>query len=167
MAEGLLRARLADRELEDKVHVHSAGLLEGGMPATTHAQAVVLGIDGHVSRQLTRELIEGADVVVGMTREHVRETSVLVPDALRRTFTLKELVRRGQAAGPRRQDEDLDRWLARVGAGRSTNDLMGSSRDDDVSDPIGKPRKDYERTAAKLDDLLAKLVDLIWPARSS
>jgi hypothetical protein len=39
---------------------------------------------------------------------------------------------------------------------------MGSSRADDITDPIGGPRSAYDRLAAELDDLLDRLVSLAF-----
>jgi protein-tyrosine phosphatase len=107
--------------------------------------------------------------VLGMTREHVREVVVLDPEAFARSFTLKELVRLGEAAGPRRPGEDLPEWLARVGDGRRRSDLMGVAPDPelDVADPIGGPLSGYERTAAEIDGLLERLVACVWPEVST
>ncbi len=41
------------------------------------------------------------------------------------------------------------------------SDLMGDDPDDDVADPIGRPRYEYEATAAELDDLLSRFVTLL------
>ncbi|HEX8771096.1 MAG TPA: ribose 5-phosphate isomerase B [Acidimicrobiales bacterium] len=164
VAEVLLRERLAD--LGADVHVASAGLLRGGQPASEHGVVLLAerGFDlaQHRSQPLTPALLEDADLVLGMAREHVREAVVRVPTVFPRTFTLKELVRRGEAAGPRRADEGLERWLERVNSGRTSADLMGSSPADDVADPIGHPRPVYERMVDELDDLVARLVALIW-----
>ena len=118
------------------------------------------GIDltGHRSRTVTREILLGADLVVAMAREHVREAVVAAPEAWSKIFTLKELVRRGEAAGPRRAGEPLDDWLARVGQGRRISDLAGAATADDVADPYGGPRSAYERLATELDDLLDRLL---------
>src|SRR4029453_12414081 len=43
--------------------------------------------------------------------------------------TLKELVRGGASRGPRRPDETVFDWLARVAAGRHSADLMGEDDD--------------------------------------
>ncbi len=107
---------------------------------------------------MSRDVLAGAQLILGMAREHVREAVVLDPALWPRTFTLKELVRRGEASGPRRADEPLADWLARVGQGRRLSDLTGSSVDDDIEDPIGMPRSSYERMARELDDLTGRLV---------
>jgi protein-tyrosine-phosphatase len=166
MAAALLARRLDDAGL--KATVSSAGLLFDGKPVTDHGLAVMAdrGIDtsGHRSRRLDRQLVEGADLVVGMARSHVREVVALVPEALGRTFTLKDLVRRGEESAGRGPDEPLAAWLARLGPGRRPSDLLGDSEADDVADPIGGPRRGYQRTADELDDLTARLARLLRSA---
>jgi protein-tyrosine-phosphatase len=100
-----------------------------------------------------------------MAREHVREVAVLDPSALAKSFTLKELVDRARAVGPRPADEPLADWITRAAAGRRREDLVGVGHDDalDVDDPVGRSRDDYDATAALLDDLLGGLVELAWP----
>jgi len=163
MAAALLARRLDHAGL--KATVSSAGLLFEGRPVTDDGLAVMAdrGIDtsGHRSRRITPELIDAADLVVGMERAHVREAVALVPGALARAFTLKEIVRRGEESGGRATDEPLGAWLARVGVGRRPSDLLGDSDADDVADPIGGPRRSYQRTAEELDDLTARLARLI------
>ncbi len=160
MAEVLLRRRLGDLGVD--ATVASAGLLEAGNPASAHGIDILRGrgldMTTHRSRTMSRDILSQADLIIGMAREHVREAVVLDPSLWRRTFTLKELVRRGEATGPRRAGESLDDWLARVAQGRRVTDLTGSSREDDVADPIGGPRPAYERLAMELDDLLDRLV---------
>jgi protein-tyrosine phosphatase len=165
MAEGLLRARLQRAGID--AHVHSAGLMEGGVPATSTAVDVLrdrgIDISAHESRQLVADMVEHADLVLGMTRRHAREAIVLEPDALPRIFTVKELVRRAGIAGKRAPDQPVAEWLAKLAAGRRHEDLLGDDPADDVADPVGQPRTVYEATASELDDWLAKLVAAVWP----
>ena len=167
MAEVLLRLHLAEAGVA--ATVHSAGLYPGGSPATAHGVEAMarrgLDLQAHRSRQLDRELVDHADLVVGMTREHVREAAVLGAGVLTKAFTLKELVALGEGLGPRRTDEPLAGWLARASAGRSRNDLLGVGHDDrfDVADPVGRGPAEYEITADLLDDLLARVVAVGWP----
>lgn len=159
MAAELLRTRLAARGVSD-VAVGSAGLLPGGAPATAGARASVPGLDGHVSRRLTSELLRRADLVIGLCREHVHGAAVLQPAVSGRCFTLKELVRRATESGPRRADEPLPAWLRRVGASPGPPAEDGA---DDVADPTGCLPEVWSSTVAVLDDLTARLVDLVWP----
>jgi protein-tyrosine phosphatase len=166
MAAALLARRLDDTGV--KATVSSAGLVSDGRPVTEFGLAVMAarGIDtaAHRSRRLRPEFLAGADLIIGMAREHVREAVVLAPEMFGRSFTLKELVRLGEERGGRRSGEPLEAWLARLHAGRRLPDLLGDSDADDVADPIGGPRRDYERTAAELDDLTARLARLLAPA---
>jgi protein-tyrosine phosphatase len=169
MAEVLLRRHLAQAGVE--ATVHSAGLYPGGSPATDHGVAAMarrgLDLGGHRSRRIDATLVDGADLIVGMAREHVREAAVLGTGVLDKAFTLKELVELGEAIGPRDDHEALGDWLARVAATRERTDLLGVGHDDrfDVADPVGRGAADYEVTADLLDGLLARLVALGWPAR--
>jgi protein-tyrosine phosphatase len=163
MAEGLLRAHLHEAGIN--AQVGSAGLLPGGSSAAPEAVAVMAerGIDitRHVSCQITADIARSANLIVGMSRHHVREACVSYGALLQRAFTLRELVRRGEEIGPRRQDETLYTWLGRVGAGRRPTDLVGDGSQDDIVDPIGKPRPVYEQTADELDDLLTRFLNLV------
>ncbi len=163
MAEALLRRRLADVGVD--AHVHSAGLRFDGEPASQHAVDVLaeLGLDisEHRSRMVTREMIEGADLVIAMAREHVREAVLMRPDAWPRVFTLKELAWRGSEIGTR-LEEPLSAWLNRMHSGRTRSDLLGDSFADDVADPIGLALESYQDTAAEIDQLLDHVMDLAF-----
>lgn len=165
MAEGLLSARLRHRRIE--ASVVSAGFMRSGMPIAPEGVKALKDFGARPareeSRQLDQKLLSGADLVIGMTREHVRETAIHRPDVFPRTFTLKELARRANEAGSRGLDEPLDTWLERVAEGRSMDHHMGASPADDIADPVGQPYKVFKATAQELDDLLGQFVDLAWP----
>ena len=165
MAEVLLRAH------RPALEVQSAGRLRGGVPASATAVKVVaergLDLSKHVSQTATPALVADSHLILGMAREHVRDAVLLRPEVRGRAFSLKDLVRRATAVGPRSPGESLDSWLTRAGAGRTTNDLLGSSADDDVADPIGQSAARYRACAAELDDLLGRLTALAFPQSSS
>ena len=165
MAEALLRERLRSRGVD--AHVSSAGLTFEGRAATDDAVRVArkrgLNISEHSSRMMNAEMVHRADLVIGMERLHAREAVVLGDSLMPRCFTLKELVRRGEAAGARRHDETIEAWLSRANAGRRPMELLGESPDDDVADPyLGSP-KVYAGCLTELDDLTERLVNLMWP----
>jgi protein-tyrosine phosphatase len=166
MAEALLSARLAARGTP--AAVFSAGMLTEGQPPPEEVVAVMAArgcdVTGHLSRLVVGEDLARADLVLGMAREHVRHATVLLPDVWPRAFTLRELVGRGSVAGARLPGEQIGEWLARVSAGRSRRDLLGSGTAHDVADPIGGPLRGYEVTADLLDQLTGDLVALCWPA---
>jgi protein-tyrosine phosphatase len=166
MLEALLARRLAREGVNAVVCSAGVNALEGAPPiADVVAVMREFGVDvsGHAGRPVTAELIKGADVVIGLAREHVRETVVLEPDSYRRTFTLRELVRRGRAAGPRPAGSELVPWLESLTADRDVEAFLGSSRDDDVADPVGRPRAVVRQTAAELAGLVEETVTLVWP----
>ena len=170
MAEGMLRALLTDNGA--RADIGSAGLLPGGAPATRNAIAVMadrgIDISRHVSRTMDPEIVRSTPLIIGMAREHVREAIVGYGADIDHTFTLKELVRRGDESGPRRPDETVFDWLARVGAGRRSADLVGDDHDD-IPDPVGRSRAYYEATACELDFLIRRLVAVMigGPPRSA
>lgn len=164
MGEVLLAARLAERGVG--ATVSSAGLMQGGVPASPGSVKAMatrgLDLRAHRSRFLTPAMIEGADLVLGMGRQHVREVVLACPGAWPKAFTLKELVRRGEGAGPRQERQSNDGWLLAVGEGRRRSELLGEADADDVADPIGGPDHLYVVTADEIDDLLGRLTALLF-----
>jgi protein-tyrosine phosphatase len=167
MAEGLLRHRLAAAGVD--ATVHSAGLVTEDRPASDFGVDAMArrGIDiaAHRSRRLAAELVASADLVLGMELQHVREVAVLDMDAFPRSFTLPELARRVRALGPRSEDTPVAEYVIRASAGRRPSELIGRRPEDEVADPIGRPSRDYERTAAQLEELVGVVVDHLFPSR--
>ena len=165
MGEVLLARGLEARGVT--AEVASAGFLTEDRPPPDEVVELMAdrGIDvsGHRSRIVTPELLEEADLVVGMAREHVRDAAVEAPGCFGRTFTLKELVRRGTEAGGVAPGESVDAWLARVGADRTPAQLLGAAADDDVTDPIGRRQRVYRRVADEIEVLTDQLVGLLAP----
>ena len=165
MAEAILRSELAKRGIDWPIW--SAGLLEAGYPMVEEALAA-LGPDGpsmadHRSRTLSVSDVREADIVFGMSREHVREVAVLMPEAWGRTFTLKEFVRRSQSFPPWFPDRPFPTWLAGIHAGRDRQEMQGDAAEDDVADPIGGTPADFAATAQLLRDLCSKVGDRLSP----
>jgi protein-tyrosine phosphatase len=160
MAEALLADRLATQG--SATTVRSGGMLGDGEPPCPEAITAMadygLDIAAHRSRQVTAAEFEQADLTLAMARENLRHAVVTAP----RAFTIKELVRRGEAIGPRGPEESLAGWLARAHDGRERTALLGDSDADDVADPIGGPPQRYTETAAILSGLLDRLAELCW-----
>jgi protein-tyrosine phosphatase len=163
MAEALFARRMAEAGVA--ATVHSAGLLYDGEPPPPDGieAMAAFGIDtsAHLSRRMNDAMLQDADLVIGMAKEHVREAVLLVPAAWPKTFTLKEIVRRGEEGGARAPEQTLEAWVQSLHAGRTRSDMLGASTEDDVADPIGRKRSFYDDTAAELDDLTARLAKLI------
>jgi protein-tyrosine phosphatase len=165
MTEALFSSRIAERDMP--VVVGSGGLLEGGRQRPPQVTSVLakrgIALPDQLSRQLRRSDLQHADLVIAMERAHVRHSVVLEPEAWPRTFTLKELVRRGERIGPRRPAESPGAWLARAHEGRDRRDLLGESAFDDVADPYGGPSSAYEAAASELEGLVDRFERLLWP----
>ena len=170
----LVRSPIAAALLETRLHenapdvvVESAGLRETDATLDDGALLVLdqQGVDlrGHQSRPIDPAMVGTATLVLGLEREHVREAVLLDPSIWPRTFTLKEIVRRGEEEGPRQHGESISEWIARAHTGRSQRDLLGANRADDVADPYGGSPGEYEEAAEEIDDLVARLVSLLWP----
>jgi len=166
MAQAMLSARLSARGISPRVA--SAGLLADGMKPPPEVISVMaargIAVTRHRSRLVTADDLADADLILGLAREHVRHATVLLPAAWPRSFTLRELLRRGHEAGPRSPREPLGDWLTRASLDRGRRDLLGSSRADDVADPAGGPPHGYLATAGLLDQLTRDLVELCLPS---
>ncbi len=123
----------------------SAGLNAAqGQPPTAHAIDVLaeegLDISKFRSRPVTDELVQQADVIFAMTRGHLDTLSMLYPEAMERTYLLREFA----------------------------SDVTGAG-DVDLPDPIGQARPVYircrEAIKGALPGLLAFL-EKVLPASS-
>jgi protein-tyrosine-phosphatase len=168
MAEAILRSELAERGIDWPIL--SVGVLEAGHPMVEEALAA-LGSEGasmadHRSKTLAATDVREADIIFGMTREHVREVAVLVPESWGRTFTLKEFVRRSETL-PWLPDQPFLSWLAAIQEGRERQDMQGDSAEDDIADPIGGMPSDFAATARLLRTLCSKVADRLSPPSSA
>ena len=165
MAEALLRKSAFDKGLD--LTVTSAGVRVPGLPVDPEAVRSLdgygLDIRGHQPRQADRAIIgsDGADLVITMTREHVRDIVSFDRHSFGRTFSLPELVRRARRVRPDQHDDDWARWLAAVGEGRTARDLMTPDRTDDIEDPYGMSLAVHQRTAEELSGLVSELTEMM------
>jgi protein-tyrosine phosphatase len=167
LGAALLRAQLRARTPDVIVEVASSGVAaSAGTGATTPtidaAAALRVDLTTHRSTRLDAAQVRAASIIIGMERRHVQEAVLLDPSAFSRSFTLKELVRRGRAVGRRGYRESLADWTTRVSAGRRPVDLLGASREDDIDDPTTNPMVDHHSTAIEIDELVGTVVELIW-----
>ncbi|MCX7748880.1 MAG: low molecular weight protein arginine phosphatase [Clostridia bacterium] len=143
MAEGLFRKMIErDEKLKGKISTASAGTsaFDGEMASSNSVKVLrsEWGVDirSHRSRAITKELIDKADLILTMTREHKRAIIRFYPDAKQKVFTLKEYVVEGKV------DENLEEYNFAL----------------DVADPYGMPEEVYRRCAFEIQDALQKLV---------
>jgi len=127
--------------------VRSAGTwANDGMPATRESRLAGrergVDLEGHRSSRLTSAAIREADLILGMTAEHVEGILALDPSAAARTFTLKELAA-------------ILRGLPGTGDVRARLAEADRHRDpalvDDVADPLGLGMEIYRHIALEVD----------------
>jgi protein-tyrosine phosphatase len=164
MAAATLSRRMAVARVRGQLLSAGTSVDEGSpavAEAVTAARELWFDLASHESVPLDASTVANADLALGMTRAHAREIIVIEPAAVWRTFTLKELVRRGEASP--RDREPFEDWLYRLASERGQDELLGSSPDDDIADPIGQPLSVFRRTLTELDDLADRLVHVAWP----
>ncbi|MEV4773893.1 low molecular weight phosphatase family protein [Microbacterium sp. LWH12-1.2] len=175
MAEALLRARLSDLG----VSVHSAGthaLVDHEMTEPAQVLAVGLGaapVDAgaHRARLLVEPLLRDSDLVLAMAREHRTHTVQLMPNVLRRVFTIREFARLAstlssddaRAAANAAGDSPRERLRAVVNAVGAQRGMTptGSPEDDDVIDPYRRSQKTYDLSASQLAPALDEVARVL------
>ena len=168
MAEVILRARADAAALP--LSVSSAGLLfDGRGPEQGAVWAVSkLGLDltSHVSRTISAEILEAADLVLTMEFRQLREVVLSEGGSLERTFTLPDVAARADAS-PRLEGETQTDWVARLAAGRTGDDIVRADRALEVADPMGRPKRVFRRCAEEIDGQVARFVAAASPRQDS
>ena len=134
--------------------------------ATTAAIAAAseLGIDLRTHRaQRIGPWIDLADVIVTATNAQLREVVALDRRLWPRTFTVADLVQRGEAE-PRQREIGLSVWLDQIGSTRQRIDFMGDGVHGEIFDPTGGSLRQHLDTAAQLDLLLRRLTSAAFGA---
>src|SRR3989442_7063117 len=133
LAEGLFRRAVKGRG-DFRVLSAGVGAIEGQPPSAHAVQALrELGIDisQQRSRMLTAELVNQADYIFGMTHGHVDAVNLLYPQAVEKTFLLREF------------DDTLDVF------------------EKDISDPIGGSLEVYLECRDQIEQGLASMLKFI------
>jgi protein-tyrosine-phosphatase len=163
MAEVLLRRRLDERGV--LAHVGSAGFLEVGLPAMDDAIATMAesgyDLSGHRSRIVSVDMVNQADLVIAMSHEHAIELGVMAADAWSKFFQIRDFLRRVDSTGLRHQGSPFSVWLEVVGGSRTRAEFLTANRGDDIADPVGQPRQQYDQTKFLLDELTTKLAAVL------
>lgn len=181
-AEQLLRTRVPEafgRVDIAALHVSSAGTAPGEdvpMDRWAAAEAQRLGITDtahHRSRRLDRAMLDEADLVLGMTRDHRRAASGRRGAPPERVFTLIELrllvealAARGPDAGVTPLGEDgfaafMRRIVAAAAAARPTVRMPRPEQLLDIVDPYRSAPDVYRRSAESIDSNVTRLASAI------
>lgn len=167
MAEAFLRRRVAERGLD--VAVSSSGLLPAGTPAADEVIDLMAerGIDvtAHRSRTVDADIIDSADLILGMERRHLTELVAITPEAYTRSFTLPEFVRRVEALLVDHEPGiDLAEVVTLIAETRGRRELLRITVADEIPDPMGRSGKVFDRAANDIASLVDRLADALWPA---
>ncbi len=170
LAEVVMRHRLAERGLADQVTVSSAGIrARSGRPIWPPAGELArrrgLDVTGCAARMLTPAMVIEADLVLAATRALRDEVITLVPAAMRRTFTWRELawlvdgVTPGSPAG----DDAAARLraLPALAASRRGHRPPVAPEELDVVDPVDRDPQLLVLALAQIDTSVTAVVDLI------
>jgi protein-tyrosine phosphatase len=165
-----IERRLRHELVGTGIEVTSAGthaLVGHDMDAGTRILLQASGTDvaGFTARDLTADLLTAADLVVAAAREHRAATARLLPAAMARTFTLRDLA--DLLSGFTAADIDAGvsglPWVRQVAAAASRRRSAVPARQHgiDVTDPIGGPPSRFQQMAAEVDDALAPVVQVL------
>jgi protein-tyrosine-phosphatase len=150
---------IAGRYAESRrFEIGSAGLIHGGRPVPPNGLLVSaeLGLDlaDHLSRQADVHGLRDWDVILTMTREHVRELVAADATLWPRVFTIKQFRRWIEENSPP-PGTGLGGWIDSAAAERSRFDIVGTSPHDDIDDPLRSPPEAWRAMAGVMDEELA------------
>jgi protein-tyrosine phosphatase len=168
LGEQLLAARLDDRFV-----VTSAGTYaETGSPMESTSAEMSRRYGGspenHVAQDLTRALLDEADLVLTASRDHRSAVVSMMPSASRKAFTLRQfarLVDHATAEGSPDEVADPAALVALAAMSRGEVPRPDDPRDDDVEDPYGRSLETHERVAAQIDDAVTRITSGFEAAR--
>jgi protein-tyrosine phosphatase len=141
------------------------------MDASAAEQLRLLGgsDQGFVARQLTAHDLVEADAVLTMTRAQRTAVVRLLPQAMRRTFTLKEFARLCAVLDSAVLLIDggvAERLRAAVAEAAEVRGFAAApaSKSDDIPDPYGAAKTQHLETAALIVEALQPVIDLFAAA---
>ncbi|WJH36259.1 low molecular weight protein arginine phosphatase [Paenibacillus sp. CC-CFT747] len=171
LAEGIFRL-LAERK-GIRVTVSSAGVSAvDGCSISGHSRRILQdkGLNEALSsKSLSPELIRRADLILTMTVSHKRLLLQRFPEAVDKTYTLKEYTAdaaadSGEAGEKERLIVDLQIKQA-LGQPITAEDrrrlaeLEGTGADLDIRDPFGGSLEEYQACAMEIEESVEKLLD--------
>ena len=163
MVGGLLEEHARAKRLN--MAVRSAGFSEAGGELPTDTAVRLLkgrGIDvsGYLSHYLNTPGVTGADLIVTAEHTHVVAIAGRWPLAYDHTFTLPEIVELGERVGARGGRPHLE-WLAALHAVRPDPFGYLDTKVGEIRDPTGRSPATWTACFAQIDDLTARLIDLL------
>lgn len=171
MAEALLRRMAAQRGIT--VAVRSAGVSTvDGLPVSAHAVETLRRRDiDHTgsSRAMTSEAVKWADIILTMTSSHKRGLLQWHPDAIDKTYTLKEYALQDDRMLA--DIEELEALYTELHMKQALGQQLSASERNrllelerripsfDIVDPFGGSLSNYDSCAMEIEAALSKLLD--------
>ena len=182
MAERLLRHLVRER-LGDAAdaYVHSESAGTGGWhvgesmnaPASRELRRRGAADDGFRARKLLGAHVDGADLILTATAEHLDVVGELRPDASSRAFVLGEFGRLLADVDPIGLPTDdggptsvYERGIALVAAVDAARAGSDPKPEDDLDDPWGRGDVWFKRTAHEIEAAMSPFVALLLPTHS-
>jgi len=106
-------------------------------------------VSGHRSRQVTRNLLEEADVVLTAERDHVVKVAALVASAFPITTTLPEFLQLS-VANPYRSTDEFSSWVRGLTSDRTAGQYLRGDIGE-IVDPTGSPPRAFETAVVALE----------------
>lgn len=144
----------------DRFRVHSAGTYGlHGYPIEPKA-GTLLASEGIAcaefrARRLDPAMIEAADLILTATREHRTAVVTMAPNALPKTFTIREFSRLTEHVGAVDAED-----LVAAAAGQRGRVWVPPDQDD-IADPYGQNAAAYERAYRDIYDALSRPLALL------
>jgi|HigsolmetaAR203D_1030402.scaffolds.fasta_scaffold02457_11 protein-tyrosine phosphatase len=168
MAQGLFSVMAREAGIE--AEVRSAGIAAvDGMSVSRHAADILQkqGFEEELSsRKLTEEDVRWADLILTMTMNHKGSILRQFPEALDKTWTLKEFAAEEDPPAEESEQERLQDVMIKLLTGEQLNkeeQALWKTYEEklmryDVADPFGGDRDMYERTAEEIRQALEKVI---------
>ena len=159
------------------IHVTSAGTSGAeGVPIDAKTSRVLrkAGYDApdSLSRGVSAELVESADLILTASRRHRTQIVRMSPEALAKTFTMREFARYCVLALEQPGDANqspAERLSVAVAFAQNKRGLSFPVRaeDDDIHDPAGRSRRAHRRTLRLIVDSLSPLLAVAFRGSAS
>ena len=122
--------------------------------------------EGHRSRLLDAAMLREADLVLTASREHRSAVVRLLPAAIGRTFTMLQFARLTSVVAPLHGADPAELGRQLVVEAKAARPLLQPvpPEQDDLPDPMGRPLAEFERCAARLDDVVRAILEPLQPA---
>jgi len=145
---------------ERRYAIRSAGLTPGGQEWPGRVRRGLrrhgIALPEGQSRQVSSSDVEGALVILGMELVHLRAIEAHFPDALPRSFLLRDLVERSRGRGGRPADVSLRKWIARLDEDRRLEDVVGEGLE--IRDPLRMSSSELRQVLSDIEYAVDGLV---------